>query len=215
MSEKESPGFSRGENVNGESLGWMDGTVFRVRLSPGRARPITREELAHPWRDLEADTRQGRTLRGVSQSKDLSEVKDRMEFLKQWALPPVGLTQTPSFDWDRDRTAPHITARNAYQDVKYCNRADRPAFVEKAGVILARLLKDPASPRLYWSLLWGALRGLDRGVDRFEALWSTLDRVRVDLEEGFARRPGALLVARLRESGLWAELVEGVPYRVA
>ena len=37
----------------------------------------------------------------------------------------------------------------------------------------------------------------------------------MDLEEGFARKPGGLLVARLRESGLWAELVEGAPYRVA
>ena len=37
----------------------------------------------------------------------------------------------------------------------------------------------------------------------------------LNFEEGFARRPGALLVARLREGGLWAELVAGPPYRVA
>ncbi|MFX7329014.1 hypothetical protein ABTI69_19715, partial [Acinetobacter baumannii] len=43
-------------------LGWKDGTVFRVRLRRGRARPLTREEIAHPWRDLQRDIKSRRTV---------------------------------------------------------------------------------------------------------------------------------------------------------
>lgn len=222
----------------GEPLGWKDGTVFRLRLNPGRARPLTREELAHPWRDLEADTRRGRTLlkarRGqqnpeVSQSLKHPEDVPPAELLKDWALPPAVLPQTPLTDWDSPASgvragarpegnlplSRRAAARNALQDVKLCAREERRAFVGEAGTALARLLSDGQSAGLYRALLWGALRRLDRGEDRFEALWNTLDRVLTDLEEGFARRPGALLVARLREGGLWAELVEGAQYRVA
>lgn len=208
----------------GEPLGWMDGTVFRVRLRPGRARPLTREELAYPWRDLEADTRKGRTLLKARRERQSPEVSQSpkhpkgvlpAELLKDWALPPVALPQTPLSDWDTPASSRRAAARNALQDVKLCAREERRAFVGEAGTALARLLSDGQSAGLYRALLWGALRRLDRGEDRFEALWNALDRVLTDLEEGFARKPGALLVARLREGGLWALLVEGPQYRVA
>ncbi|RIH84948.1 hypothetical protein Mrose_02416 [Calidithermus roseus] len=226
------------DRQTGKPLGWKDGTVFRVRLSPGRARPLTREELAHPWRDLEADTRRGRTLLKVRRGQQNPEVSQSLkhpegvppaELLKDWALPPAVLPQTPLSDWDTPASrctgsprpergssvSRRAAARNALQDVKLCAREERRAFVGEAGTALARLLSDGQSAGLYRALLWGALRRLDRGEDRFEALWNALDRVLTDLEEGFARKPGALLVARLREGGLWAELVEGAPYRVA
>ena len=85
----------------------------------------------------------------------------------------------------------------------------------RTGELLARALRDPGSVNLYRALLWGALRRKDRGEDRFEALWNALERVLTDLQEGFAKKPGALLIARLRESGLWALLLEGPQYRVA
>lgn len=135
----------------GKPLGWKDGTVFRVRLRPGRARP--------------------QNLR-------------------------AGL-------------------RNALQDVKLRARQERPRFVGRTGELLARALRDPGSVNLYRALLWGALRRKDRGEDRFEALWNALDRVLTALQEGFAKKPGALLIARLRESGLRALLLEGPQYRVA
>ncbi|WP_126187459.1 hypothetical protein [Thermus scotoductus] len=59
-----------------------------------------------------------------------------------------------------------------------------------AGRTLAAALRDPTSFRLYWALLWGAFRQLDRGKDYFEALWRVLERILVDTEEAWARRPG-------------------------
>ncbi|MFX9664957.1 hypothetical protein ABTO78_20080, partial [Acinetobacter baumannii] len=94
-------------------------------------------------------------------------------------------------------------ARNAVQDVKFCARKDRREFVGRSGETLAGVLRDPKRVNLYRALLWGALRQLDRGVDLFEPLWRVLERVLVDLQEGFAKKPGALLIARLRQAGLW------------
>ena len=198
----------------GKPLGWKDGTVFRVRLRPGRARPITREELAYPWRDLEADIRAGRTLRHLRQmSQSLKQLKvgNLLELLKDWTLPPPENSQTPLYDWDIRRDG----LRNALQDVKTCARQDRSRLVGQVGELLARALRDPGSVNLYRALIWGALRLWDRGEDLFAALWIALERVLVDLQEGFARRAGALLISRLRASGLWARLMEGPMYRVA
>lgn len=199
----------------GEPLGWKDGTVFRVRLRRGRARPLTREEIAHPWRDLQRDIKSRRTV--VSQSYTPPKgVVSPVNQLKAWALPPVAKLETPlSQDWDSPPQDPRARARNAVQDVKFCARKDRREFVGRAGETLARAFRDPKSVNLYRALLWGALRQLDRGVDLFEPLWKVLERVLVDLQEGFAKKPGALLIARLRQAGLWAELMEGPMYRVA
>lgn len=138
-----------------------------------------------------------------------------VELLKDWALPPAALPQTPLSDWDTRPQNLRAGLRNALQDVKLCARQERPRFVGRTGELLARALRDPGSVNLYRALLWGALRRKDRGEDRFEALWNALDRVLTDLQEGFAKKPGALLIARLRESGLWALLMEGAQYRVA
>ncbi|WP_027878179.1 hypothetical protein [Meiothermus cerbereus] len=209
------------DRQTGKPLGWKDGTVFRMRLRPGRARPLTREELAYPWRDLEADTHKGRTLLKLRQNPEVSQSPKHpkgvapIELLKNWALPPAALLQTPLSDWDTRPQDLRAGLRNALQDVKLCARQERPRFVGRTGELLARALRDPGSVNLYRALLWGALRRKDRGEDRFEALWNALDRVLTDLQEGFAKKPGALLIARLRESGLWALLLEGPVYRVA
>ena len=172
-------------------------------------------------RDLEADTHKGRTLLKLRQNPEVSQSPKHpkgvapVELLKDWALPPAALPQTPLSDWDTRPQNLRAGLRNVLQDVKLCARQERPRFVGRTGELLARALRDPGSVNLYRALLWGALRRKDRGEDRFEALWNALDRVLTDLQEGFAKKPGALLIARLRESGLRALLLEGPQYRVA
>jgi len=39
------------DRVTGKSLGWKDGTVTLVRLTPGQARALTREDLVHALAD--------------------------------------------------------------------------------------------------------------------------------------------------------------------
>jgi hypothetical protein len=54
------------------------------------------------------------------------------------------------------------------------------------------------------------LRSFDVGKDYFQAVFFAAQRSQVDSQEGFARKAGALLVARLKESGLLEEIM-GVP----
>lgn len=205
------------DRVTGKSLGWKDGTVILVRLTPGQARNLTREDLAHPWRDLEADIKRGRTARAVSskvsQSYTVRERFDAVEILKDWALAPV-VKQNPVIDRDIQGHNLRARVRNAVMDVRLAPRELRRDLVESASRLMAHALADPGSLPFYASLLWGALRRYDRGEDRFQALALEVERVLIDREEGFARRAGALLVSRLRKSGLYA-LVETPPWRVA
>ena len=208
------------DRTTGRALGWRDGTVFRVRLLPGRAAPIRAEELAHPWRDLEADIRRGRTARrrlssGVSQTRNIKEGKGFLGMLLSWALAPVLKSKAPLSVWDTASDPPRVRLRNALMDVRSAERPLRRDLVESAARLAAHLLADPGSLRFYAALLWGALRLYDRGGDPFPALAAEMERALVDREEGFARRAGALLTARLRASGLLARLLDAPPYRVA
>ena len=205
------------DRATGKPLGWKDGTVILVRLAPGQARPLSHEDLAYPWRDLEADIKRGRTARAVSdkmsQSNTIRERFGAVEILKDWALAPV-VKQDPVIDRDIPGHNLRARARNAIMDVRLAPRELRRDLVESAARLLAHALADPGSLPFYAALLWGALRRYDRGEDRFQALAQEVERVLVDREEGFARKAGALLVSRLRKSGLYA-LVETPPWRVA
>ncbi|WP_457637014.1 hypothetical protein [Oceanithermus sp.] len=87
-------------------------------------------------------------------------------------------------------------------DVRLSPRELRRDLVESAARFLAHALADPGSLPFHAALLWGALCRYDQGEDRFQALAQEVERVLADHEEGFARRAGALLVSRLRGSGL-------------
>ena len=208
------------DRATGRRLGWRDGTVFRLRLIPGRAAPIRAEELAHPWRDLEADIRRGRTVRRrlsspVSQTKNIKRREGAVELLLSWALAPVLKPEAPLSVWDTPGEHPRARLRNALMDVRATERPLRRDLVEAASRLAAHLLADPGSLRFYAALLWGALRLYDCGEDPFPALAAEMERALVDREEGFARRAGALLTARLRASGLLTRLLDAPPYRVA
>ncbi len=208
------------DRATGRRLGWRDGTVFRVRLVPGRAAPVRAEELAHPWRDLEADIRRGRTARRrlstpMSQTRNIKGKDSLVEMLLGWALAPVLKSKAPLSVWDTASEPPRVRLRNAVMDVRAAERPLRRDLVESAARLAAHLLADPGSVRFYAALFWGALRLHDRGGDPFPALAAELERALVDREEGFARRAGALLTARLRASGLLAQLLHAPPYRVA
>ena len=135
--------------------------------------------------------------------------------LLSWALAPVLKPKAPLSVWDTASEPPRVRLRNAVMDVRAAERPLRRDLVESAARLAAHLLADPGSVRFYAALLWGALRLHDRGEDPFPALAAELERALVDREEGFARRAGALLTARLRASGLLVQLLDAPPYRVA
>lgn len=196
----------------GEALGWKDGTVFSVRLRAGRAAPLLKETLAHPWRDLDGDTRRGRTIAkliraALSQSqKTVDRLMDKKS-LKEWALPPSLLNSQSLTDWDTSPEAVHVALRNAVQDVKHATEPTRMQFIGAAAGAISRNMMDGHSRWLYFALLGGARALYERGTDRFKALQAHIGEVLSQYGRGEAHRPGAVLVTRLKEAGLWDELM--------
>jgi hypothetical protein len=190
-----------------------DGTVWKIKLRPkrGKAARLSYEDLKHQWRDLEADIRSGRTAyQEMQQSKPERESYNLVvEGLLPWALPPR-----------QQKTPLNLTVANtspgdltSVLDVPHAQRDERGAVVDAAARSCACQLGDPNVDYYRW-LFWQLLRLHDHGQDHFSTLYTMLCRVRADKLEGFARKPGALLTARLKEGGLWDLLRSTPAYRV-
>lgn len=196
--------------------GWMyDGTVFKVRLRPGKASPIDRDDLALPdWRDLDADIRNGRTVERLVASRmsrpenTVDRLVSRKE-LREWALPPSllspeSLTGRDIATFDTDANARHV--KNAVQDVKFALDLTRMQFIGRAAGIISKAMLDEHSRWMYFTLLGGARVLWDKNQDRFAQLQAEIGRVLYEYGSGGIQKPGAVLVTRLKESGLWQEL---------
>lgn len=195
--------------------GWQvrcDGSLWCVKLFPnaGRAARLSYDDLKASYRDLEADIRGGRTVWGVvRQSTKDRQRQVAFEELLYWTLSPgtqknpVALTVAPS----ERRTLETLL------DLPLRPRRERGTAVDEVARTVAAHLGD-AHLGFYRYLVWQLLRLHDRGHDHLYAVYSMIVRAGHDRREGFARRAGALLVARLKASGVWTAL-EGVPrYRV-
>ena len=64
----------------------------------------------------------------------------------------------------------------------------------------------PAMIDFYRRLMWQLLRAKDRGWNFFSQVYHAIVRVMADHREAFARKSGALLVARLKALSCWDEL---------
>jgi hypothetical protein len=126
-----------------------------------------------------------------------------------WALPPH--QQKIPLNLTVAATAPGDLL--SVLDVPHANRSERGTVVDAAARAYASQLGDPNVDYYRW-LFWQLLRLHDRGQDYFSTLYTMLCRVRADKLEGFARKPGALLTARLKEGGLWDLLRSTPAYRV-
>lgn len=210
-----------------------DGSLWQVRLHPkrGTRARLSYDELKHTWRDLEGDVEQGRTAyevvkQGVQQSKDLPLEQVDTAPILAWALPPQGV-KTPlglTVAAAESGTGGFIGAQAAgpargelerLLDLPFMPRAARAEAVDGAAKTIAGALGDTGSLNFYRLLLWNLLRARDHlGLDGFGVLYNAVDRVRVDLLEGFARRPGALLVSRLKRWQGWEALQRVAHLRV-
>lgn len=196
-----------------KEVGWMpDGTVFNVRLRPGRIRPLNRDDLAlEDWRDLDGDIRSGRTVNRLLSSK-MSHSEKTVEGLvseeeiKEWALPPVLKASSSLTEWDIHPDRVHALLRNVVQDVKFSTNSTRMQFIGAAAGAISKNLMDEHSRWMYFKLLGGARVLLERGVNRFDQLQAHIGQVLYEYGAGQAHKPGAVLITRLKESGLWDEL---------
>ena len=183
----------------------IDGLVLAVSMKPGHTARLHHDDLAHQWRDLEADRKAGRTAWAARQHLMSESVKDpetvTNQVLRQWAVAPGFFTSLP-LNTDSD------IAPRTVQDVVYTlpllgdiPPRERPALVGKLAHALAHGLNDHHSRAWYASLIWQALEAEQNGIPALQPLAALLARLWADCGEWQAlRRPGALLAARLRPS---------------
>jgi hypothetical protein len=187
-----------------------DGTVWSIAMNPQQAPAKVRyEDLKHEYRDLEADIRRGRTAwAAMRQSKTFEKRLVNTELLLNWALPHRASSNPVTPDCRTDL--------ETVLDVPSADKGERGQMVDAAAHAAATHLGDKGNLNFYRWLLWQLLRlqELDSSRDRFQTIYLAIRRAGVDQEEGFARKAGALLVSRLKQSGLWEELRQCPAVRV-
>ncbi len=195
-------------NLRGESRN--AGTLFCVRLGAGGSKVrLSYADFKFRWRDLDRDVRQRRTayrqLRdGLKQSDKTPTNQLELLRLLHWTLPEKEPNKTPLTDSFKDSGRDKLLA---LLDAKHAVKAARAAAVDRAADALNQVLADH-SRKYYCRLLYGLLRRLElTGEDYLAVVLREAQRAAGDLAEGFARRPGALLVSRLKNYPWYDEVM--------
>jgi hypothetical protein len=102
-------------------------------------------------------------------------------------------------------------------DVPHVDRGERSAAVNLAAEALAAALRDRGALNFYRRLVWQLLRRRDATGDEapFAMVYEQARRAAAESGEGFGRRPGAVLVSRLKRARWWDEVWDAPPSRVA
>jgi DNA-binding transcriptional ArsR family regulator len=191
-----------------------DGAVWAVRLRPvgGRAARVGYSDLKRQYRDLGGDIAAGRTVWAeMRQSKEQpSRAGVNLNQIRRWSLSP-----TPQVPVKVDCRMASRRSLEALLDVRHAPREARGAAVDLAAQALAQALSDRGSTDFYRKLLHAVLRRLDAtGEDHSYSVYLAAQRAAVDVQEGFARRPGALFTSRLKRASWFDEVMRGPPTRV-
>jgi biotin operon repressor len=204
-------GTLRGETRN-------TGMLWQVRLNPsvGSKCRLSYDDLKHKWRDLDRDVKRKRTAYRQLQDNLQQSVEpftDELDIsrLLEWTLPP----QLTKPRLATDSCTGRQMSLEVVLDVRHAAKEDRNQMVELAAVALAQALNDARSTGWYQKLLWQLLRRFDAtGEDYSYQVYLAAQRARVDTLEGFARRPGALFVSRLKGAPWWDEVMRAPPTRI-
>jgi hypothetical protein len=188
-----------------------DGMVWAIKMHPERpgAIRVPYDALKKSYRCLSADIANGRTVfREIGQSKKTSTKQVDIQKILAWALPP-STTQKP----DKGLTVrPDL---EQVLDVPFVDKEARSAAVDGAAQALAMSLGDAGGLMFYRWLLWQLLRRYNAtGEDHSYQVYFAAQRARTDTLEGFARKPGALFVSRLKGAPWWDEVIRQPPTRV-
>jgi hypothetical protein len=193
-----------------------DGSVWAVRLRPvsGRRARVGYGDLKRSYRNLSGDVEAGRTVwAAMRQSKDNPTREVDLSYIRRWSLPP--LSSEPPIASAVDCRTSGRRSLEAVLDVPHAGREARGAAVDGAAQALSAALRDRGGVNFYRALLWNLLRRSDAGRgEHWQAVYLAAVRAAVDSQEGFARKPGALFVSRLKGSPWWSETMNGPPVRV-
>jgi hypothetical protein len=107
------------------------------------------------------------------------------------------------------RNTPNNPVLEALLDVTAGRRGrDTVQRVDMAALALATGLADHSSVNFYRRLVWGLLRASQRGTDHFQTVYQMAVRAKVDYQESWSKKGGAVLVSRLKQAGLYDEILQ-------
>jgi hypothetical protein len=184
------------------------GSVWQIRLTPnhGSRCKLSYEELKHSWRpNFNDEIRRGRSsYRALVTYKRTSKELD-IDLLRRWSV-----------DSFKNSNPVNISVcnkpKNAVLEVLLDVSSARPgrdtvARVDLAAQALATALADQRSVNFYRLIVWNALKASQRGVDLFQVLYQVAIRARVDVQENWSRKGGAVFTSRLKQTEFWDELM--------
>lgn len=199
---------SRGHVSSYGGLARKDGTLFAVAFKPGHQARLRYEDLKHKWRDLSSDIASGtRTAWAFLQSLQSKRPKDRevqIDHLISWAVTPGKIDKKPV---KSDCKGDLQECIYSLEMLSEAHPKDRKALVDRYAQALASGFLDASNLNFWRKLLWQSIKGEWRGLGSLYQLQNALTRLTADVAEWQGlRAPGALLVARLRQAGIWDSL---------
>jgi hypothetical protein len=190
------------------------GSVWQVRLFGNKRCKLSYEELKHSWRPgFNDEVQQGRGShaavkaareRRVTYKSTLQEL-DLDLLLKHAVDSKKHLAPVDSLVCNKPKNA----VLEVLLDVSSGRRGkDTVQKVDTAAQALATALADHSSVNFYRRLVWRALRASQRGLDVFPMVYQMAVRARVDVQENFSRRGGAVFCSRLKDTAFWDEIMK-------
>lgn len=183
------------------------GTLFAVSLKPGHRAKVRYEDLRHQHRNLTEDIEGKRTAWTFLQSfkgqkAPTSGVK--LDHLVAWAVNPGQFAKTPV---SSDSKTPLDETVYSLELLSDTHPSKRGELVDRYAKALARGFLDSANVNFWRKLLWNAVKREHEGQSVFYQLQNALTRLMADVQEWAGlKKPGALLVHRLKQAGIWDAL---------
>lgn len=147
----------------------------------------------------------------MRQSKDNPSREVNLDLIRAWALPP----SPPKSPLPLDCRTAARRSLEAVLDVPHVERGERSRVVSLAAEALSTALRDRGAVNFYRRLMWQLLRRRDAtGEAPFQVVYEQARRAAAESSEGYGRRPGALLVSRLKRASWWGEVMTAPPTRV-
>jgi hypothetical protein len=180
----------------------IDGTLYAVSLKARHIARLSHDDLAHSWRDLDADRASGNTAWSVLRRFAASEQKEKTDFykiLENWAAVP-GLASDPPFVPDAaNRPGTLQEAAHALPLLATAHPDKRPALIGLIASTISHALHDQHSRRYWFSAVYACWAAELQGRAGLQVLQAHLMRLDADLREWpTLRKPAALLVSRIR-----------------
>ncbi len=191
------------------------GSVWQIRLTPnhGKKCKLSYEELKHSWRpNFNDEIRQGRSsyravkaarVQHVTYKRTSNELD--IDLLRKWSVDSFKHSNPVD-------TLVCNKPKNAVLEVLLDVSSARPgrdtvARVDLAAQALATALADQRSVNFYRLIVWNALKASQRGLDLFPMIYQVAIRARVDVQENWSRKGGAVFTSRLKQADYWDELM--------